>query len=354
MTTRPRAPPPFLALADEIIISLFARVPFFLHGTVRIVSRRLNELISSSAFYLERVESGYAETGIVKAGGREDGRCWILSDNGRWRPIAAMSFPRQQSSSLVHEGAMWVIGGCAFVDASTAVERFDVRTNTWESLPPIPADRGRFEAAVGSVGGFVVVAGGAPDSQRQSVIAYSPATGWIDLPEMPYSAFAPGACVLDGCLFVAGDHYHGKLQMWDGCEWTLKANLPCHRDNAASVACQGKLWVIGGRVLPRSPRERHRILDEVVVYEPRTDTWTAGEPLPEPRCCCRAFEKDGGILVLGGSASLDPSVPDADRQELPPLFYRHGAWTTMPGYEEEGLRSRDHAGRANYRSVQLG
>ena len=78
---------------------------------------------------------------------------------------------------------------------------------------------------------------------------------------------------------------------------------------AASVAVDGKMWVIGGIVsyMPSA---------SVIIYDPETDSWTTGVPLPSPRSARRAtVEHTGSILLVGFGV---------------PLRYQHGRWLENP------------------------
>ncbi len=123
---------------------------------------------------------------------------------------------------------------------------------------------------------------------------------------MPHAAYCATAVVLGGRLYVAGGLGCDKLQMWDGTAWTLKADLPAVRWNAASVAVDGKMWVIAGRVRGEGDTA------SVIIYNPETDSWTPGVPLPSPRLGCRATVEHTGIIFLVGDG--------------PPLRFREGAW----------------------------
>ena len=106
-------PPPLVEWSDDVLNAIFCRVPFLSHGTVRAVCRRTRALLSSPAFRKERLESGYAESGVVVAGGaRADviAECWLLA-GGRWWPRAPMSGPRTQACSAVIDNELWVCGG---------------------------------------------------------------------------------------------------------------------------------------------------------------------------------------------------------------------------------------------------
>ena len=99
-----------------------------------------------------------------------------------------------------------------------------------------------------------------------------------------------------------------RLQMWNGTEWQIKANLPNERYTAASIAVDGRMWIIGGYV-------NWQPTASVLVYDPQTDTWAEGPPLPAPDTRCRAVEHDGAIVVLGNGA---------------PLRLRNGEWAVTP------------------------
>ena len=98
----PPRQPPWLGWADHQVITVLVRVPFTSHDTLRAVCRRTNALLRSSAFREERRESGYAERGVVVAGGvrggDRTGDCWLLVGR-RWRPIAPLSDPRSSACS---------------------------------------------------------------------------------------------------------------------------------------------------------------------------------------------------------------------------------------------------------------
>ena len=250
-------PSPFETLrTDELLIVVFARVPFACHGTVRCVSRRLNTVLQLPAFRIQREEIGYVERGIVIAGGYRGGHptaeCSLLV-GGRWRPIAPMSGPRSHACSAVIENELVVCGG---VDGGNqflaTVEAYNPQTNQWRSLPNM--SHARSAACCGVVGGSLICAGGRGEGGQplSSAEAYSPATGWTPLPPMPHPATCATACVLNDKLFIAGagDDWN-KMLMWDPAEnsWTVKADLPAGRWGAASaVNADGKIMVIGGYV----------------------------------------------------------------------------------------------------------
>jgi len=73
------------------------------------------------------------------------------------------------------------------------------------------------------------------------------------------------------------------------------APLPLARDHMAFVAAEGRLHAIGGRTGASTARtDRHDI------YDPASNTWSSGPPLPTSRSGLASTLYKGLILVLGG------------------------------------------------------
>ena len=310
-------------LSDDVVLRLFARAPFTTHGTLHVVCRRLKSLLRSPIFQQQRVASGLAEHGLVVAAGlryddRSTGESLMLA-SGRWRPIARMRVPRFQACSAVManedgQPEMWVMGGlddgqpekwyspAHHANVMATVEAYNPRTNAWRSLPPL-AHR-RHGAVAGVVGGRVVVAGGfgAGGHDHRSVEAYTP-NGWVALPDLPYAAWEAAACVLDGRLYVMGGMGSKKLQVLELTEedrfvwtvkgdqlfkkvvrrekwsWTVKADLPAVRREASCAVHDGKIWLVAGFAADDGQGKTN----SAVIYDPASNTWAAGPPVPIPR-----------------------------------------------------------------------
>ena len=309
-------PPPLVEWSDDVLNAIFCRVPFLSHGAVRAVCRRTRTLLSSPEFRTERIKSGYAESGVVVAGGERSCRhtteCWLLA-GGRWWPRAPMSSPHFQACSAVIDNELWVCGGYDGDQQLATVEVYSPAANTWRSLPAL--NERRSGAVCGVVGGSLVVAGGFRDgSELTSAEAYSPAAArWNPIAPLPHAANLATACVLNGRLFVAGGDDTNRLQMWDTKKWTLKAPMPAVRCGAASVVHEGKMMVIGGYVTGEGTASS----TSVILYDPQTDTWADGPPLPSPRYGCRAAEHAGAVILIGGG---------------PPLRFKEGHWLELPNH----------------------
>ena len=323
---------PFDILSDEVVITICVRTSITSHGCLRAVCPRLNELITLPAFRKERVDKGFAERGLIFAGGSRDGptaECWLYVGR-RWKKIAPMKNPHRFSCSAVIENELWVIGGydADYGDYVDAVEAYSPETCRWRSLQPL--SEGRSVSVCGVVGGRLIVAGGASIGGLQSVEEYTP-TGWSPVPPLPYEAQMAAACVLNGKLYVAGGANSRRLQMFDGTAWQAKADLPARRSSAAAVVYEGKMMLIGGCAEVNVYDEDTALSDNefedsevdnvcptasVIIYDPQRDAWAEGVPLPRPTCGHRAAEYEGGIVVVGDG---------------PPLHFDKGQWREIAG-----------------------
>lgn len=89
-----------------------------------------------------------------------------------------------------------------------------------------------------------------------------------------------------------------------------------------------------------------RVVDDVYVFDPATETWTQGPALPERRHHAAAAVLDGAVILSGGAASLAEHPWRGTRTVW---RWRPGeaGWESMPGLLEErwGHRMVEHGGR---------
>jgi large repetitive protein len=104
-----------------------------------------------------------------------------------------------------------------------------------------------------------------------------------------------------------------------GC-WTDRAPLPVELLDAGGTALGGKLYLVAGEA-----DSGH--LSSLRIYDPATDSWSSGPPLPGPAVENPAVAADGGKLyVFGGSThSFSGAVQNA--AIFDPAT---GAWTSLP------------------------
>ena len=109
--------------------------------------------------------------------------------------------------------------------------------------------------------------------------------------------------------------------------WSVKADLPAQRHDAASAAHESKLWLMGGKV-------DYSASSSVFIYDIDTDSWGTGPAaLPRASSEARATTMNGELYITTSSATW---------------VYRNGAWVDAPN---------DHAPQTRWAaggSIRLG
>ena len=262
-------------------------------------------------------------------------------DAAGWSLLATLPTARGETAAAVADGRLYVIGGMAGLggDASAEVSVYDPAGNAWEVAPALPAAR-HHGAAVG-LEGTVYVSGGAAsagDWTPQSTLWALDANAgtWRDLAPMPEGRLGHRMLAVEATLYVVGGIGEtGRALAYDVAAgtWTAGAEIPSPpRDHLAAVVVNGEIWAIGGRAGGQN-------YARVDVYDPGTDTWREGPPLPDATSGATEGVVDGMIFISGGENpsesggvidlhwQLDTTLGDAAAWQplSPPPLAVHGA-----------------------------
>ncbi len=171
-----------------------------------------------------------------------------LNDLAAWRVVA--SGPRLQGLAMVaHGGKLYRVGGFTARNQDdedqdlwsvSDLACYDPQGGDWESLPPMPADRSSFDAAVAG-DTLYVVGGWAMQGEKETV--WLDSAHAVDLSQTPLT-------------------------------WKPLAKPPFQRRALSVGALQGKVYVIGGM------QPDGAVTTGTVVYDPKADAWTDGPRLP--------------------------------------------------------------------------
>jgi hypothetical protein len=122
--------------------------------------------------------------------------------------------------------------------------------------------------------------------------------------------------------------------------WTARAPMPNSRQDFAVAMSGGLVYVIGGELLGTGtfPGPASGVVD---IYDPASNTWSSGIPLPTPRKKLTAATVNGVIYVIGGEPAagsgfnstiveaFDPAAPvPAWTTKAPMPTARHAAAAT--------------------------
>ncbi len=132
---------------------------------------------------------------------------------------------------------------------------------------------------------------------------------WSTLAPFPEASEEVYGIAAGGKLYVfggvgAGWTSKGMVYEYDPAAntWTKKRNMPLPSHHVALAEINGKIYVLGGFVLPASGPASWQPIDNAWEYDPAVDTWKALAPLPGKRGSGSAAVVNGKIYLIGGAA----------------------------------------------------
>jgi N-acetylneuraminic acid mutarotase len=145
----------------------------------------------------------------------------------------------------------------------------------------------------------------------EQLFRYDRATNtWITLARPPTSHAHGAGGAIAGKLYLAGGYRieggvykaHAQLDIYDPATntWTTGAPMPQRAQDAASAVLNGKLYVAGGTSYPVE-------LATLMVYDPVTRSWTTKASLPASRSQAAGAAAGGLFFVIGGYENGTPT-----------------------------------------------
>ena len=189
--------------------------------------------------------------------------------------------------------------------------------DSWTTKQPMPTARGCLGVAVVNgkiyaIGGFVST-NEEYDPYSRVNEEYDPATNtWTTKKQMPTGRNSFGIAVYQNKIYVMGGHHHdlsdtGVNEVYDPAtdSWETRTPMPTPRGNFVAHVVNGKIYLIGGLSWITNTQPTIRSLNG--VYDPATDTWSYGKPIPTAVSTYASAVVDDKIYVIGGSSSVQGS-----------------------------------------------
>ena len=259
---------------------------------------------------------------------------YAQTGGGEWQTLAPMPSARQEISTAVLNGKIYVIAGFTSDGTSTdTVESYNPATNSWASAQPIPIQNNHNSAAVAA--GKLYTFGGVSNS----TFVYDPALDlWSPVASMNFQHGETAAVgVIDNKIYVAGGAGPGmqqrELEVYDPATntWTNLAPMSVARNHTGGGVINGKFYVVGGR----GSADAATALE---VYDPPSNTWTTLAPMPTGRSGVAVGVVNGELYVFGGEipslrAEVEVYNPGSNswRRVADMPTPRHGIWASVIG-----------------------
>ncbi len=222
------------------------------------------------------------------------------------------------------------------------LEVYNPISNSWEEKSIVPANIG--SCAVAASGGKIYVIGTTTDSGGTITYfnaAYDPATDtWENKTALTQVFWDMQANVVDGKIyFISGGQWHGfgnfaatqTNYVYDPSNdsWSERAVIPTPVAFYASAVMNDKIYIMGGQSQYTYPSS-HTYVNLVQIYDPETDSWTQGTPLPcqlesAAACSTTGALAEKRIYVVGGMNGSDPSKPTLNSTLI---YDGAGSWST--------------------------
>ena len=232
-------------------------------------------------------------------------------DSTEWEAVAGLEIPRSEYAATVLDGRIYVAGGFG---AELSFDRYDPAADTWERLVDLPEPR--HHLCLVALGEYIYLAGGLnaeANVAQSSFWRFDPAgNSWESLPPLPQGARGSlGGGAIETALYIVGGSSHdlagpatNDLARFDPAEdrWDLLSPMPTAREHLGVAVASGMLIAVGGR---DGSHEDPAMLEATEIYDPDTDTWSIGAPMPTPRAGAGVASDGSAVYVLGGERFSD-------------------------------------------------
>jgi N-acetylneuraminic acid mutarotase len=231
---------------------------------------------------------------------------------GSWRSVADFPVALHHANAAAIDGRLYVAGfylGGSFTNADGRVFEYDPGPGSWSERGAMPAGTERASACVAAFAGQLYLFGGARAGSVADASVYDVATNsWQELPPLPQAREHCVAGEIDGNLYIAAGRSNG-IAGFDALTWVFdpvsatyarRAPIATPRGGAAGAVAGGRLYVFGGEGNAADPSG---VFANVEAYDPVSDSWQALPPMLEPRHGLAAATLGDRIYLPGGATS---------------------------------------------------
>lgn len=254
----------------------------------------------------------------------------------RWREGPRLPAARHHPMLVADDrGRAWALGGFGRGpggDWTAMTEAWALEDGAWRPGPALP--RPLCESVGAELGGRLhLVTGRRPTGAANGQwsdhgdvadhLVFDPVAGtWATARPAPSARNSAAGAVLDGVLYVAGGRTvsgggTGALERYDpaGDRWDALAPIPPSPASGRQVGGGLAMGMLAGRLVAFGGEwfapGGGGVFAETWIYDPATDAWSAGPPMPTPRHGLAAASVDGAVLAIAGGAVVSGGRADA-------------------------------------------
>ena len=281
--------------------------------------------VSTKNQFCARNSAGVVLLGVLLCG---LANAWTTHAQLGWEKLPDMPVGKWEPGTVVLDGKFYFFGGYTDgVKSSKLAHVFDTQNNSWARLQDLPSAISHMNLVLD--GRTVWFAGGYKDGYKGHTIAevwsYDiDRDRYTAAPLLPETRGGGGLALVGRKLHYMGgvkadrdtdaaNHWVLDLNAWEEGEtrWFSAASLPEPRNQFSCVTFEGRIYAIGGQFHHDSVQLDQARVD---IYDPATDTWTSGPPLPKGHSHAEAgtFVYDGQIYIVGGHTTEPGEMKQVD------------------------------------------
>ena len=304
----------------------------------------------TTALQTSSLESGFTDplplemgpNGSILVGEFNGDQITVLDPLGIWRTdLPNVPIDILDPGSGVLDGKLYLVGGKNSTGHLDSVYVYDPEDpvdgtdDTWTPELDLPGVGVENPAVIGFDDKLYAFGGStAPFSGAVSnAAAFTPDPKWDSLAPMPTARGGATAQVLNGDIYVIGGldgngASVNTVEIYDPDTntWSPGSSMQTRRDNPGSAVIDNKLYVFGGRTRNADGSVVDATLNTLEIFDPLTEEWSFGAPMPTGRRAMIIGTIDDKIQVIGGEAGPGGTA-FSQNEEYDPLT---DSWRSLP------------------------
>ena len=269
-------------------------------------------LITLLLFVTPRVVGlAQAPANLLSDASRGEGEPVAVRLEPRWELRTPLQQPLMRHAMVAADNRLYVFGGEQSAGQITAdALAYDLTTNEWQPVAPLPLPLSNLAAAVGPDGRIYVAGGSTPaggDDRATTLfdqlLEFDPVLNlWRTVAALPYPVAGAALVADETGVYLIGGWDGGEMrdEIWRyatdpaaGQDWEMLGHLERARAFLGAAAVGGEIYIVGGY-------DGQRELDLAEVYAPETGARRLLPSLSSPRGGISLVYDGLGLYALGG------------------------------------------------------
>lgn len=227
-----------------------------------------------------------------------------------WGGKPGMTTARRGLVTATVNGLIYAIGGRGSNETNLAsVESYNptgINVFGWSAKAPLPSPRA-WASGAATIGGKIYVPGGLNSNATatRTLYMYRPATNsWVSKAQMPVASYGGASVAINGKLYVLTPAASSTLlHRYDPStnDWTPRATGPQGHWYPVVGVIDGKIYVAG--TMSGNESASHVLS----VYDPASNTWSEKTAMPEDQIGAGGLAIGGKLYSVGGFYTLNAS-----------------------------------------------